>query len=66
MKEHIPTLPIGWQVERTAVRTCIVVKLADVWRLWVKLCGPCVANILICGVAKSVEFEESWYRKIGP
>ena len=66
MEEHVPTLPVGWQVERTSVRACIVVKLADVRRVRVKLCGPCIANILICGISKAVELEESRHRKIGP
>ena len=40
MEVHLLTVPVGRQLERAAIRACVVIGLADKWRITVKRCAP--------------------------
>ena len=66
MEEHLLTLPVGGEVERTAIGACIVVGLADIGRIVLESGTPGVAHVLIGLVAITVKLEESWNGEIHP
>ena len=63
---NLLTFPVGGQLECTAIRTCVVVCLADVW--WVVLeCGaPGITHVLIDFVAVTLYLKQSRHREVYP
>ena len=63
---HILTLPVLRKLERTAIRTRIVVELADVRRVRVKLSCPGISDVLIGSITISVQLKQTRHREILP
>ena len=66
VEQHLLALPTVGQRECTAVRARIVLRLADVWRIGFEGRTPGIAEVLVDGVAVSVQLKQSWYWEVLP
>ena len=66
MEENLLTFPVCRQVESATIRTRVVVRLANVWRIVLKGCAPSISHVLIGLVAIALNLKQTGNRKIHP
>ena len=66
MEEYLLVFPVLWQIEGSAIRTCIIVGFADIRGIVFKGRTPSIADVLVNLVAIAIQLKESWYREIHP